>query len=187
MTKRFTRDELERHLGRAQVGPEELQPRVWELGAAITKDYRGLDLVLVTVLKGGFMFMADLARAIDLPLRMDFISVTSYGPGAAHGKVRITKDLDEDIEGASVLMIEDIIDTGLTLNFLLDVLRQRGPEDLDVCVLLDKDVRRIVDLPIAYRGFTIPDRFVVGYGLDLREHLRGLPYVATVRDEVMSE
>jgi hypoxanthine phosphoribosyltransferase len=182
----LSREELAGKLGRPQVSEDALRRRVAELGREITSDYAGRDLVLVTVLKGGFVFMADLVREIDLPLQMDFMAVSSYGPGAAHGKVRITKDLDEDIEDAAVLVVEDIIDTGLTLNFLLDVLRQRKPADLEVCVLLDKDVRRIVDLPIAYRGFSIPDRFVVGYGLDLGGHFRGLPYVATVQDEVMS-
>ncbi len=186
MSASFSREELAGKLGRPLVSEDAIRRRVAGLGREITARYAGRDLVLVTVLKGGFMFMADLVREIDLPLRMDFMAVSSYVPGAAHGKVRITKDLDEDIEDAAVLVVEDIIDTGLTLNFLLDVLRQRRPAELEVCVLLDKDVRRIVDLPIAYRGFGIPDRFVVGYGLDLRGHFRELPYVATVRDEVMS-
>ena len=169
----------------ALVDEAQIAARVREIGSDITRDYEGRDLVLVTVLKGGFMFMADLCRAIDLPLRMDFMSISSYGPDATHGVVRILKDLDEPIDGASVLVVEDIIDTGFTLNYLLKVLRQREPASLDVCVLLDKDVRRIVDLPIAYRGFRIPDRFVVGYGLDHRSALRNLPYVGTLKDEVM--
>jgi hypoxanthine phosphoribosyltransferase len=167
------------------VEEESIRERVEELGRRITEDYEGRDLVLVTVLRGGFVFMADLARAIELPLRMDFMSVSSYGPSPAHGQVRITKDLDEAIGGAAVLVVEDIIDTGLTLHFLLKILRQREPESLEVCVLLDKDVRRIVELPIAYRGFRIPDRFVVGYGLDQAGAFRELPFVATLTDEVM--
>ncbi|GAB4274029.1 MAG: hypoxanthine phosphoribosyltransferase [Coriobacteriia bacterium] len=168
------------HAGRVLIDRETLVTRVQELGEAITADHRGEEIVLVTVLKGGFMFMADLCRCIDLPVSMDFMSVSSYGPDAAHGAVRILKDLDDPIEGRPVIVVEDIIDTGLTLNYLLKVLRQREPASLEVCVLLDKDVRRIVDLPIAYRGFTIPDEFVVGYGLDYRGRLRELPFVGVL-------
>lgn len=168
------------------LSEERIAERVREIGREITRDYAGRDLVLVTVLRGGIVFLADLCREIDLPLRMDFMSISSYGPDAKHGSVRILKDLDEDVEGASVLVVEDIIDTGLTLNYLLKVLRQRDPASLEVAVILDKDVRRIVDLPIAYRGFEIPDRFVVGYGLDHRHRLRNLPYVGTLGDEVMT-
>ncbi len=164
---------------------EAIQQRVAELGRRITRDYAGRDLVLVTVLRGGVFFLADLCRHIDLPLRVDFMAISSYTHEAHTGSVRITKDLDEDIEGASVVVVEDIIDTGLTLNYLLGVLRSRGPESIEVAALLDRDVRRIVDLPIAYRGFTMPDRFVIGYGLDLRGRYRNLRYVATLPDEVM--
>ncbi len=164
---------------------EQLRARVAEIGRRITTDYAGRDLVLVTVLRGGVFFLADLCRSIDLPLRLDFMAVSAYEHEAPTGAVRITKDLDEDIEGASVLIVEDIIDTGLTLNYLLGVLRQRGPASLEVAILLDRDVRRIVDLPIAYRGFSIKDRYVVGYGLDIRGRYRNLRYVATVRDEVV--
>jgi hypoxanthine phosphoribosyltransferase len=168
------------------VTAETLRERVDELGARITVDYAGLDLVLVTVLKGGIFFLADLCRAIDLTLAFDFMSISSYGPAAVTGEVRITKDLDERIEGRAVLVVEDIIDTGLTLNYLLGVLRSREPASLEVCVLLDKDVRRIVDLPIAYRGFSIPDRWVVGYGLDHRQVLRNLPYIGILAEEAVS-
>jgi hypoxanthine phosphoribosyltransferase len=157
-----------------------LQARVRELGAAVSRDYEGRDLVLVTVLKGGLFFTADLCRCIDIDLTIDFMSVSSYGPLPSTGAVRITKDLDEEIAGRAVLVVEDIIDTGLTLNYLLGVLREREPASLEVCVLLDKDVRRIVDLPIAYRGFSIPDRYVVGFGLDHRGLLRNLPYVGVL-------
>lgn len=163
----------------------DISDRVAQLGARISQDYAGRDLVLVTVLKGGLFFLADLCRAIDLPLALDFMAVSTYGPSAHTGEVRITKDLDEDLKGRAVVVVEDIIDTGLTLNYLLGVLRGRGPSSVEVCVLLDKDVRRIVDLPIAYRGFSIPDRFVVGYGLDLDAKLRNLPYVATLPDSLM--
>ncbi len=170
-------------IDRVLLTPEEIAEKVALLGTQITADYQGRDLVLITVLKGGLVFLADLCRRIDLPHTVDFMAVSSYGPGAA-GSVRITKDLDDTIEGRDVLMVEDIIDTGLTLNYLLRVLRARKPASLAVCTLLDKDVRRIMDLPIEYRGFAIPDRFVVGYGLDLEGVWRNLPYVATLHDEI---
>jgi hypoxanthine phosphoribosyltransferase len=162
-----------------------IQNRVRELGEQIAHDYAGREPVLVTVLKGGLFFVADLCRAIDADLTLDFMAVSSYGPLVSTGAVRITKDLDDDIEGRAVLVVEDIIDTGLTLNYLLGVLRQRDPESMEVCVLLDKDVRRIVDLPIAYRGFRIPDRYVVGYGLDHRQVLRNLRFVGVLDDEAI--
>lgn len=170
-------------IDRVLLGDQQIAARVRELGAQISADYAGRDLVLVTVLKGGLFFMADLSRSIEMLHTMDFMAVSSYGPGAG-GAVRITKDLDETIEGRDVLMVEDIIDTGLTLNYLLRVLRERKPASLAVCTLLDKDVRRLIDLPIEYRGFAVPDRFLVGYGLDLGGVWRNLPYVATLRDEV---
>ncbi|MGB4442285.1 MAG: hypoxanthine phosphoribosyltransferase [Coriobacteriia bacterium] len=170
-------------IDRVLLTPGEIADRVAELGAGITADYEGRDLALITVLKGGLIFLADLCRQIDLPHTIDFMAVSAYGPGVA-GSVRITKDLDDTIEGRDVLIVEDIIDTGLTLNYLIRVLRARKPASLAVCTLLDKDVRRIVDLPIEYTGFSIPDRFVVGYGLDLESVWRNLPYVATLHDEV---
>ncbi|MDZ4177974.1 MAG: hypoxanthine phosphoribosyltransferase [Coriobacteriia bacterium] len=168
---------------RILLDADEIAARIAALGERIATDYAGRDLVLITVLKGGMIFLADLCRAIDLPLTVDFMAVSAYGPGAA-GSVRITKDLDDPIEGRDVLMVEDIIDTGLTLHYLLRVLRQRKPASLAVCTLLDKDVRRIVDLSIEYRGFEVPDRFLVGYGLDLEGVWRNLPYVATLHDEI---
>lgn len=170
-------------IDRILLTSEQIAARVSVLGEQIAEDYTGRDLVLITVLKGGLFFMADLCRSIPTLHTMDFMAVTSYGPGAG-GSVRITKDLDEVIEGRDVLMIEDIIDTGLTLNYLIRVLRERKPASLAVCTLLDKDVRRLVDLPIEYRGFSVPDRFLVGYGLDLDGVWRNLPYVATLHDEV---
>jgi hypoxanthine phosphoribosyltransferase len=169
---------------RVLLPAERIAERVRELGAAITADYDGRDVRLVTVLRGGVFFLADLSRAIDLPCHLDFMAVSSYA-GGRPGVVRITKDLDDPVEGASVIVVEDIVDTGLTLSYILRILRQREPASLEVCALLDKDVRRIVDLPIAYRGFGIPDRFVVGYGLDLRGLYRNLPFVATVSDEAL--
>jgi hypoxanthine phosphoribosyltransferase len=170
-------------MDRILLSSEQIEEAVAELGGAITRDYQGRDLVLVTVLRGGAIFLADLCRAIDLPLTVDFMAISSYGPQAG-GSVRITKDLDDAIEGRDVLMVEDIIDTGLTLNYMLRVLKARRPASLAVCTLLDKDVRRIVDLPVEYRGFDIPDRFVVGYGLDLHGLWRNLPFIATLKDEV---
>ena len=170
---------------RVLISEEEIAERVAQIGAAITADYEGRSPVLVTVLRGGLFFLCDLCRYVELPLTLDFMAISKYAGGAG-GAVRIIKDLDDPIEGAPVIVVEDIIDTGLTLNYILTVLRQRKPASLEVCALLDKDVRRIVDLPVAYRGFSVPDRFLVGYGLDLDDRLRNLPYVATVREEVVT-
>jgi len=164
----------------------EIQHAVRRLGSAITRDYLGRDIVLVSVLRGGVIFLADLCRHIDLPLTVDFMAISSYGPGSS-GTVRITKDLDDPIEGRDVLIVEDIIDTGLTLHYLLRVLRQRHPASIAVCTLLDKNVRRFIDLPIEYRGFTVPDRFLVGYGLDLSGEWRNLSYIATLDESVWKE
>ncbi len=161
--------------------------RVKELGERIGADHAGREIVLVTLLRGGVFFLADLCRSIDGPVRLDFMAITSYGVSAHPGGVRITKDLDEDIEDRDVLVVEDIIDTGLTLNYLVGVLRARRPASLEIAVLLDRDQRRIADLPIAYRGFRMPDTFVVGYGLDLGGRLRNLPYVGTLRQQVLEE
>jgi hypoxanthine phosphoribosyltransferase len=161
-----------------------IRTRVIELGEQITQDYSGEAIRLVTVLKGGLFFLADLCRAIDLPLQIDFMAVSPYAAGGA-GSVRVTKDLADDIGGVSVLLVEDVVDTGLTVNYVLSLLRAHGPARLEVCTLLDKAHRRIADVPIAYRGFTLPDNFVLGYGLDLDGRYRNLPYVASVRDEVV--
>jgi hypoxanthine phosphoribosyltransferase len=179
MTLRLPDPRMERVL----LTESQIDAVVGELADQVAADYSGRDPVLVTVLRGGLFFLSDLCRRIDLPLTVDFMAVSSYGPGAA-GSVRITKDLDDPVEGRDVIVVEDIIDTGLTLNYLLRVLRQRRPASLAVCTLLDKDVRRLVDLPIMYRGFSVPDRFLVGYGLDLEGLWRELPYVATLKDEV---
>lgn len=170
--------------GKIVISGQEIARRVEELGAAIAAEYSGRDLVLVTILKGGLFFLADLSRCIDLPLTTDFMAVSSYF-GGSPGSVRITKDLDDSIQGRHVLIVEDIIDTGLTLNYVIKNLRSRRPASLEVCTLLDKDVRRIVDLPIAYRGFTVADRFLIGYGLDLRGRYRNLPYVAELHEAAL--
>ncbi len=163
-----------------------LQAKVRELGEKISSDYAGRDLVLISVLRGGFIFLADLCRAITLPVTIDLMAVSSYGPGARpSGVVKILKDLDESIASREVLVIEDIIDTGLTLSYLLRNLEPRAPASLKVCVLLDKRARRIADLPIAYRGFEVPDEFVVGYGLDYRQVYRNLPFIATLTKEAL--
>lgn len=162
---------------------EEIRQRVEELGAEIGRDYAGRPPVLVSVLKGGVVFLADLIRAIDLPLRLDFMSISSYGGGSEEsGVVRIMKDLDHDIGGEHVLVVEDIIDTGLTLSYLLSTLSARLPASIELCTLLDKVARRIPPLEIRYRGFECPDRFVVGYGLDHQERYRNLPFIVAVTD-----
>ena len=158
--------------------------RVGELAREIVEDHPGEELKLVTVLRGGLLFLADLARQIDAPLTIDFLAVTPYTPGKG-GVVRVTKDLDDDIAGSTVILVEDIVDTGLTVNYVLSLLRARNPRRLEVCALLDKNARRIADVPVAYRGFRIPDRFVVGYGLDLGGKYRNLPFIATMNDETM--
>ena len=164
---------------------EQIQSRVADLGRAIARDYAGRSPVLVTMLKGAVVFLADLFRAIDLPVRVDFMSISSYGSDseASGGVVRILKDLDQDIGGEDVIVVEDIIDTGLTISYLLATLRARQPASLEVCALLDKTVRRILPVEIKYRGFECPDRFVVGYGLDHGERYRNLPLIVAVDDQ----
>jgi hypoxanthine phosphoribosyltransferase len=162
---------------------EDIRRRVGELGQNISADYRGRDPVLVSVLKGGTMFLADLFRDIRLPVRVDFMSISAYGEGSgSSGVVRIVKDLDRDVGGEDVIVVEDIIDTGLTLSYLLSTLRSRSPRSLEVCALLDKSVRRITPLDLRYVGFDCPDRFVVGYGLDYRERYRNLRSILAVED-----
>jgi len=152
---------------------------VARLARQISEDYKGLELWLVTVLKGGTFFLVDLARQLRLPVAIDFLAISSYGP-QARGTVRITKDLEQDISGKHVLVVEDIVDTGLTLGYICRTLRVRRPASLEVCVLLDRPRRRIVDIDIRYRGFEAPDKFLVGYGLDWKQRYRNLPYIASV-------
>jgi len=160
---------------------EQIRKRVDELGAQITKDYKDGSLVLICVLKGSFVFAADLARAIDLPLRVDFLGVRSYGEGTeTSGVVQITQDLSRPIEHEDILIVEDIVDTGLTVAHLMDLLRTRNPRSVKVCALLHKPVRSRVQVKIDYLGFTIEDRFVVGYGLDFAEKHRNLPFIGVV-------
>jgi hypoxanthine phosphoribosyltransferase len=164
----------------------QIAERVAELGARITADYDGRKLTLVSVLKGSLPFMADLMRAIDLPLRIDLMEVSSYGGSTTEssGLVRILKDLSATIEGEDVLIVEDIIDTGLTLNYLIRYLRGKNPRTLHICTLLDKPARRLVEIPVDYIGFQIPDQFVIGYGLDYGEIYRNLRFVGVLKPEV---
>lgn len=164
-------------------GREDIRRRIEQLGRAITGDHEGRAPVLISVLKGGSVFLADLIREIRLPLAVDYMSISRYG-GAAEsmGRVRIVKDLDQDIGGRHVIVVEDIVDTGLTLSYLLGVLESREPASIDVCALLDKSVRRIAPLEIRYRGFDCPDVFVVGYGLDFQERYRNVPDILAVQD-----
>lgn len=167
---------------RVLISAERIAQRVVELGAQITKDYRDKNLVLVCILRGSFVFAADLARAIALPLKVEFLGVQSYGEDTeSSGVVRITLDLKTPIADEHVLIVEDIVDTGLTLNYLLDHLAMQSPASLNVCSLLHKPARARVEVPIQYLGFTIDDVFVVGYGLDVAHFHRNLPYVAELR------
>ena len=166
---------------------EELKTRVKELGAQITKDYQGKNLVVASVLRGSYIFMADLTRAIDLPISVDFMAVSSYGSGTvSSGQVEIKKDLSDSIEGKDLLIVEDILDSGNTLYYLMDVLRVRKPASIKICTLMDKPDRRTQPITAEYIGFTIPDAFVVGYGLDYDEKYRNLPYVGILKPSVYS-
>ena len=163
-------------LGEVYLSDEEIHTRVSELGGKISASYRGKELVLVGILRASFVFMADLVRKIDIPLSLDFMAISSYaGEEGATGAVKILKDLDEPIRGKHVLIVEDIIDTGLTLGYLIRHLEARNPESINICTLLDRSIRRIVPLPISFTGFDIPDVFVVGYGMDYRQLYRNLP------------
>ena len=178
--------DLREDIGEVLLTEEQIQGKVRELGARISDDYRGRRLTLVSVLKGSLPFMADLMRAIPVPVRIDLMEVSSYGGSTTEssGLVRILKDLSATIEGEDVLIVEDIIDTGLTLNYLVRYLRGKNPKSLRICTLLDKPARRLVDIPVDYVGFTIPDQFVVGYGLDYSEYYRNLRFVGVLRPEV---
>jgi hypoxanthine phosphoribosyltransferase len=170
------------------ISEAELQGRIRALGTAITADYAGKELVFVPVLKGAIMFSADLARAVDLPLTIDCITLSSYGDRhASSGQVRVLKDLADSVADKHVLIIEDIVDTGITLQYLWQHLMAHRPAGLHVCTLLDKRARRQVELPIRYVGFEVPDAFVVGYGLDYQQRYRNLPFIAILRPEVFGE
>ena len=169
------------------VSEEELSKKVRELGEKITKDYEGKDLILVGILKGAAIFMADLARCIDLPITLEFLAVSSYGNSTeSSGVVKIVKDIDTNVEGKHILVVEDIIDTGLTLSYITDNLKKRGAKSVKICTLLDKPERLKAEVSVDYRGFIIPDEFVVGYGIDYAEQYRNLPYVSSLKKEVYS-
>ena len=168
------------------ITEEQIRDKVLELGTKISADYSETSVTLVSVLKGSLPFMADLMRAIEIPVQIDLMEVSSYGGATTEtsGLVRILKDLSSSIAGKDVLIVEDIIDTGLTLNYLLRYLRGKNPRSLRICALLDKPARRLVEIPIDYLGFTIPDEFVVGYGLDFGEYYRNLPFIGVLRREL---
>jgi hypoxanthine phosphoribosyltransferase len=180
--------ELERAVGEILIDEDALSSRVAELGNEVSVDYQGRDLLLIGVLKGAVFFMADLMRHITVPCEVDFMAISSYGDSTdSSGIVRILKDLDINIEGRDVLVVEDIIDSGLTLSYLMRNLESREPASLEVCALMTKPARREIDVPVRYIGFEIPNRFVVGYGLDFGERYRNLPYVAVLSDDLIPE
>lgn len=168
-------------IGAVYLSSERIERRVAELGAEISADYRDRDLVLISVLKGAVFFVADLSRAIDVPLEIDFMAISSYEQDHQDSErrgIRFIKDLEQPLEGRDVLVVEDIVDTGLTLHYILRSLSLRGPRSLEVCTLLDRPYRRIADVEVRYSGFTVPDDFFVGYGFDYRQLYRNLPYLA---------
>jgi hypoxanthine phosphoribosyltransferase len=178
-------EELTADVSRILISDTEIKKRVMELGKMISKDYRGRNPLLVGVLKGVVPFMADLLRAITIPVEVDFMAIASYSAEARdRGMVRLEKDLSVPISSRHVLFVEDVVDTGLTLNYLLRNLRTRDPASLEVCVLLNKTSHRLIELPITYKGFDLPDRLVVGCGLDFRERYRNLPFVGLLKPEV---
>lgn len=166
---------------RVLISEEDIDRRIEEMGKEISKVYEGKDIHLICVLKGGIFFTCELAKRISVPVSMDFMSISSYGnEQQSSGVVKIVKDLDEPLEGKDVLIVEDIIDSGRTLNYLIDILEKRNPNSIRLCTLLDKPERRVVDVKVDYVGFNIPDEFVVGYGLDYRQYYRNLPYIGVV-------
>lgn len=179
---------MERDILQVLFSQQQLEQRVDEIAQQINRDYADKEILLVSVLRGSFIFMADLARKITRPCRVDFMSVSSYGKGtSSSGQVQITKDLSEDISGMHVIVVEDILDSGNTLSYLLRLLEQRNPASIRLCTLLDKPDRRKVEVAVHYSGFTIPDAFVVGYGLDYAERYRNLPYIGILKPEVYTK
>ena len=177
---------IEEGVGEILIGEEELQARIGELGVEISNDYAGRDLLLIGVLKGAVFFLADLMRELTVPCEIDFMAISSYGAGTdSSGVVRILKDLDINISGREVLVVEDIIDSGLTLSYLMRSLKARKPSSVEICALLTKPERREVEVPVRYTGFEIPNKFVIGYGLDFDERYRNLPYVAVLHPDLI--
>ena len=184
----MSQTELERAVGEVLIDRDVLAARVAELGAEVSADYEGRDLLLIGVLKGAVFFMADLMRHLTVPCEVDFMAISSYGDATdSSGIVRILKDLDINIEGRHVLVVEDIIDSGLTLSYLIRNLESREPATLEVCALLTKPSRREIDVPVRYVGFEIPNKFVVGYGLDFAERYRNLPYVGVLDEHLLPD
>jgi len=180
--------ELELAVSDVLIDEDSLRARVAELGEEVSTDYAGRDLLLIGVLKGAVFFMADLMRHVTVPCEVDFMAISSYGAATdSSGVVRILKDLDINIKGRDVLVVEDIIDSGLTLSYLMRNLASRDPSSLEVCALLTKPERRREEVPVRYVGFEIPNRFVIGYGLDFAERYRNLPYVGVLREELIPE
>mgnify|MGYP000868598464 FL=1 len=174
----------DKHIKNILIDPESIQKRIAELGAEISADYRGKELVVVCILKGAFLFTSDLCRQIDLPQKLDFMAVSSYGDATrSSGIVKIEKDLSESIQGKHVLIVEDIIDSGLTLSYIVKILQDRQPADIKVCVLCNKPSNQQQHVKVDYCGFKLEDEFVVGYGLDFKGYLRNLPYIGVVKDE----
>ena len=166
---------------RVLLTEEEVNKKISEVAAQINKDYEGKEVHLICILKGGVFFTCELAKRLTIPVSLDFMSVSSYGSGTkSSGVVKIIKDLDEPLEGKNVIIVEDIIDSGRTLAYLIEVLKQRNPKNIELCTLLDKPDRRVVDVDVEYTGFTIPDEFVVGYGLDYDQKYRNLPYIGVL-------
>lgn len=173
---------LEKDIERVLFSEEAIKRRVMEIAAQIDKDYEGKEPMLISVLRGSFIFMADLMRGITIPCTVDFMSVSSYGGGtSSSGQVKITKDLSESIEGRDIIVVEDILDSGNTLSYLLQLLKARHPASMRLCTLLDKPSRRVKPVEVDYSGFSIPDDFVVGYGLDFAERYRNLPYIGVLK------
>jgi hypoxanthine phosphoribosyltransferase len=171
------------YIGEVLLTRRQIQAKVRSLARQISRDYEGEEILLVTILKGGVFFLTDLSKHITVPIALDFLGISSYGPEKRGGEVRFTKDLDTSIRGRHVLIVEDIVDTGLTLGYIQRNLLNREPASLRTCVLLDRPYRRIIDIPIHYRGFELPDQFVVGYGLDWREKYRNLSYIAVLHTD----
>lgn len=180
-------DNMKEDVLRVLLSEDEIREKVRELGGKITADYKNSNLMLVTVLKGAVVFLADLMRQIDVPAEIDFMVVSSYGSGVkSSGVVKIVKDLDVPLAGKDILIVEDILDSGLTLSYIKELLESRGPRSIRIATLLDKSSRRKVDLQADYIGFSVPDEFVIGYGLDYDEKYRNLPYIGILKPEVYS-
>jgi hypoxanthine phosphoribosyltransferase len=185
-TPQGAREELMWGVGRALLSEDEIRQRIRKLGSEISDDYAGLNPLLIGVLKGVIFFMSDLLRSISIPVTVDFMAISRYDPQQkAKGPVRLIKDLDEAVEGRHLIFVEDIIDTGLTLSYPLRILKARSPASLEVCTLFNKPEHRLVDVRLKYKGFDLPDRFVVGYGLDYKGAYRHLPFLAELRPEVL--